>query len=114
MYYINYFFVFSFIGHILENFVYQNKDSGILYGIWTPIYGIGILIIFLIYNILNKFKLNKYLKPILLFLSCGLVLSIIEGISGYLIESIFHTIFWDYSKFNFNIGKYMALEIALI
>lgn len=45
MYYINCFFLYSFLGFIIENIVHLiNKDdsgSGILYGPWTPIYGVG-------------------------------------------------------------------------
>ena len=54
MYYINYFFILSIFGHILESFVYKNKSSGILFGWWTPIYGIGTLIILLIHKYIDK------------------------------------------------------------
>ena len=43
-----------------------------------------------------------------------IILSIIEAMGGYLIEYLFHTTFWDYSDFKFNIGKYIAVEIAII
>ena len=56
MYYINTFFIFSILGHIIENFVYKHVDSGILFGFWTPIYGLGIILILLINNILKKLK----------------------------------------------------------
>ena len=112
MYYINYFFIFSILGHLLEIILY-NK-SGILFGWWTPVYGIGTVIILLIHKCLDKFKLNKVLKPIVLFLACSIILSIIEAIGGYLIESLFHVTFWDYSSYKFNIGKYAALEMSLI
>jgi len=114
MYYINYFFILSIFGHILESFVYKNKSSGILFGWWTPIYGIGTLIILLIHKYIDKLKLNKFIKPIVLFFSCAIILSIIEAIGGYLIEFLFHTTFWDYTKYRFNIGKYAALEMSLI
>jgi len=114
MYYINYFFIFSILGHILETFIYSNKESGILFGWWTPIYGIGTIIILLIHKYIDKFKLNKYIKPIILFLACSIILSIIEALGGYLIEFLFHQTFWDYSHYKFNIGKYAALEMSLI
>jgi len=114
MYYINYFFILSIIGHILETFVYKNGESGILFGYWTPIYGIGTIIILLIHKYIDKLKLNKILKPIVLFLACSIILSIIEAIGGYLIEYLFHQTFWDYSNYKFNIGKYAALEMSLI
>lgn len=114
MYYLNYFFIFSILGHLLETFVYSNGESGILFGPWTPVYGIGTIIILLIYKYLNKNTKNKYLKCFLLFILSSVILTIIEAIGGYLIEFIFHVTFWDYSYYKFHIGKYIALEMALI
>ena len=106
MFYLNYFFVFSIIGHIVESFVYSNGESGILFGWWTPVYGIGVLIILLIHKLIDKIKLNKIGKGTLLFLLSALILSIIEAIGGYLIQWL--------CNYKFNIGKYAALEMALI
>lgn len=114
MYYLNYFFIFSLIGHILETFVYYNGESGILFGPWTPVYGIGIIIILLIHKFLDKTTKNKYLKLFLLFITSSIILSTIEAIGGYLIEYLFHITFWDYSYLKFHIGKYIALEMSLV
>lgn len=90
-------------------------NSGYLFGPWTPVYGIGSIIIILIYNFVNKFsKLNKFLKYLLFFISVCIILSIIELIGGYLIETIFHETFWDYSDHLLNIGKYASVEMALV
>ena len=114
MYYINYFFIFSIIGHILETFIYYNGESGILFGPWTPVYGFGTVIILLIYNFLKNNTKNKYSKIFLLFILSSIILTIIEAIGGYLIEYIFNITFWDYSYYKFHIGKYISLEMALI
>lgn len=115
MYYLNYFFIFSILGHILETFVYYNGESGILFGWWTPVYGIGVVIILLIHRFLdNHIKVKKFGKAICLFITSAIILSIIEAIGGYLIEWLFHTTFWDYSSYNWNIGKYAAVEMAFI
>ena len=53
-YYLNIFFLLSILGHIIENFIYVHVDSGILFGPWTPIYGIGTLVIIGINNILKN------------------------------------------------------------
>ena len=113
MYYLNYFFIMSFIGHLIETFI-MKSDSGILLGWWTPIYGIGSIIILLINKYITKFNLNKILKVILLFISCSFILTLIEAIGGYLIEFIFKITFWDYTDYKFNIGKYIAIEMAII
>ena len=114
MYYLNYFFMFSILGHFIETFFYTNGESGILFGYWTPVYGIGVIIMLLVYKLLNKLKLNKYTKAILLFFICSTILSLIEIFGGYLIKTIFHKIMWDYSNHKFNIGIYTSLEMAFI
>lgn len=115
MYYINYFFIFSILGHFIETFIYYNGESGILFGWWTPIYGIGTIIILFINEFINKKnKLKNITKIITLFLASAIILSIIEAIGGYLIEFLFNVTFWDYSYYKFNIGKYAALEMAII
>lgn len=114
MYYINYFFIFSILGHFIESFFYSSGDSGILYGYWTPIYGIGTIIILLINKFIEKFNLNKILKIILLFVGSMIILSSIEVLGGYLIKWIFNKELWDYSNHKFNIGKYTSIEMSLI
>lgn len=114
MYYLNYFFIFSVLGHFIESFFYSNGDSGILLGYWTPIYGIGVLIILLIHKIIDKFKLNKVLKVIVLFFSCAITLCLIEALGGYLIKWIFNTELWNYSNHKYNIGDYTSLEMSLL
>ena len=114
MYYINMFFLFSIIGHFIENFFYSNIDSGILYGFWTPIYGLGVLLIILINNILKKVKLNKLAHFFFIFLICATTISLLELIGGYTIELLFDRVFWDYSNLPLNIGKYTSLSMCLI
>ncbi|MEG2321873.1 MAG: putative ABC transporter permease [Bacilli bacterium] len=113
MYYLICFFLYAILGHGLEIFLF-NK-SGILLSYWTPIYGLGAVIIIFIYNFINKkWSLSKVTKFFIIFLIGFLLLSFIEALGGYLIEYIFHITFWDYSAYKFNIGKYIALEMALI
>lgn len=114
MYYLNYFFIFSILGHFIESFFYSSGNSGILYGYWTPIYGIGTIIILLINKFIDKFKIKKVFKIFLLFLGSMIILSTIEVIGGYLIKWIFNQELWDYSNHKFNIGKYTSIEMSLI
>lgn len=115
MFYLNLFFIYSFLGHLLEKILFPDHVSGILYGFWTPIYGIGALIIVLSYRFLEKkLKLNKWTKAICTFLIGAVFLSFIEFLGGTLIEIIFGITFWDYSKMKFNIGKYASLEMSLV
>ncbi|MCM1371362.1 MAG: putative ABC transporter permease [Clostridium sp.] len=115
MYYLKYFFVMSIVGFIIESFVYSNLGgSGILYGPWTIIYGLGSIVILLIDKFVRKKTENKFLRVILLFLFSTFILTILEFIGGFLIEKVFGIVFWDYSSFKFHIGKYICIEMALL
>lgn len=119
MYYINIFFIYSIIGFLYEIalavITSHQLESGFLYGFWTPIYGIGVILILLISRwLFKKIKGHKIVKEIIFFMVITIILTIIEGSAGYLIRLIFHKDYWNYSKLAFNIGKYMALEISLI
>jgi len=117
MYYINVFFIYSFLGYLYEvivNLLEHHKiSSGILYGPWTPIYGVGGVIILLISRRLFKIlKLNKFLEVLITLIVIAIVLTTLEYVGGNLIEKIFHITFWDYRRFKFNIGKYICLEVT--
>lgn len=119
MYYINCFFIYSILGFLLESSVSLIKGngikSGILYGPWTPVYGVGCVLILVISKfIFGILKLEKWLEVIVVMFLMMLVLTFIEWLGGILIEKFFHVTFWDYRKLKFNIGKYIALEISLI
>jgi len=115
MYLFKYFFVTSILGFFVESILWHGHESGILYGPWTPIYGIGSIVIVILSNkIFKKRNINGFLKFLILFIFCFLILTFIEFIGGVLIEKIFGFSFWDYSKYRFNIGKYICLEISLI
>ncbi len=117
MYYINVFFIYSILGHLLETFVYMahSGESGILYGFWTPVYGIGCIIITACYNALfQRHHASKKLEALTVFLIGAVLLTFIEWIGGTLIEVLFGYVFWDYSKLKFHIGPYIAWEMALV
>lgn len=116
MYYINYFFLFSIIGHLMETIAVPNFTSGILYGWWTPVYGFGVVIILLIGKIVTRFNFkNKRIYKILLtYIICMIILTLLELLGGYLIKWIWHTEVWNYDNHKFNIGHYISLEIANI
>ena len=119
MYYLNTFLLYSILGFLLEtvrSFLVNSKfTSGILYGPWTPIYGIGIVIVILISNYLfAHLHLSRWVETFITFVIITLILTLLEWIGGILIEKIFHTVFWDYSKETFSIGKYISLSKSLM
>ena len=119
MYYLNTFLIYSILGFMLEttrSFLVNSKfTSGILYGPWTPIYGFGIVLVILTYNYLfSHLHLPRWVETIITFLIITLVLTLLEWVGGILIEKVFHTVFWDYSKEPFSIGKYISLSKSLM
>lgn len=115
MYYINYFFFYSIIGHLIETIIYAFHDgeSGILFCPWTPIYGFGVVIILFCFNkFIKKYKSWK-VRFLLLFFTGFFLLSLLEFIGGFLIEKLFGIIFWSYENLKYNIGDYISLEISL-
>lgn len=119
MYYINSFFIYSFFGYIYEciyNKLKNNENgSGILYGPYTPIYGVGGVIILLVSKfIFNVLKLPKILEILIMLISITIILTFIEWLGGILIENIFKVTFWNYRRFKYNIGKYISLEVSSV
>lgn len=116
-YYINCFFIYSIIGHIVETVFYTlgTGESGILYGYWTPVYGIGCGLILLFHNlILDKMKIKGIKKYVSLFFFGAVILTLVEWIGGTLIEKIFGTVFWSYDTLPLHIGDYISVEMAFI
>lgn len=118
MYYLNNFLFFSILGHIFESIMFlilnNNGYSGIFFGPWTPVYGLGIIIIILINKFIDKYNINLIPKIIISFFIYAIFLSLIEYIGGINIEIFFHKVFWDYSSQRFNIGKYISIEMACL
>ena len=119
MYYINCFFVYSFLGFLFETVLAlvtkQNFNSGILYGPITPIYGIGVILILTIshYFFMNL-PLPRWRETVIVFFILIAALTLLEWFGGILIEKLFGVVFWDYSNLPFHIGHYIALEISLV
>ena len=118
-YFLNTFLIYSILGFLLETsisfFTKSHFSSGILFGPWTPIYGIGTIIIILLSNYLFlNLHMNRFFETIIVFFIVTVVLTIIEWFGGIGIEKIFHISFWDYSDQKFHIGKYISLKMSLI
>lgn|SRR5574344_1494334 len=119
MYYLNCFFIYSIFGFLLETFfAYITKSgfkSGILYGPWTPIYGIGTVVILLLSNyFFLNLHMPRWLESIIVFFIVAIFLSCLELLGGVLIEKILHLKFWDYSNHKYHIGSYISIEMTLV
>lgn len=106
------FLAYSFLGWTCETIycsIGQGKfvNRGFLNGPLCPVYGFGAMAVLV------------FLRPIqnnipLLFLCGMLVTSVIEYITGYLLEKLFATKWWDYSTYRFNIHGRVCLRNSLM
>ena len=119
MFYLNCFFVYSILGHLLETLVAiitkTNFKSGFLYGWWTPVYGIGAVTILFISNYLFKnLHMPRFWETVIMFFVVAIVLSTLEALGGVLLEKVWNHVFWDYNSHKYHIGKYISLEMTLL
>lgn len=106
------FIIYAFIGWCTE-VSYAALDRGIfvnrgfLNGPYCPVYGCGVLIVIVI---LTPLKGNL----LILFLGSFLLTSVLEYITGYILEKVFHNKWWDYSDKPFNIRGYVCLKFSIL
>lgn len=103
--------IYSFIGWALETVLCSIDakkfvNRGFLNGPFCPIYGFGAILILLV---LQPFAGNL----LLLFLAGILLTSVLEYVTGYLLERIFSMKWWDYSGRFMNIKGRVCLANAL-
>ena len=111
-YSILYFFVYGFLGWFTEVIFAAFKqhrfvNRGFLNGPICPIYGIGVT---LVIACLEAFQSNL----LLLYISSVILVTVLEGVTGWAMDKLFHNKWWDYSKLPFNIGGYVCLLFSLI
>lgn len=111
MFYLLLFIIYSFIGWVIEViYVYYDEDKlvnrGFLIGPCCPIYGVS--------SILMIFLLDKY-KPNLevLFVMAVLICTITEYLTSLIMEKLFNTRWWDYSKQKFNLNGRICLKTSI-
>ena len=107
-----YFFVFSFLGWVLETFysIYELghfTKRGFLYGPICPIYGYGALILIIF---LSKYK-GKNLK---LFIYSAIIFSFFEYTVSYAMDALFATKWWDYSNEFFNLNGRISIFYSFV
>ena len=111
-YSILYFFVYGFLGWCTEVIFAAFKqhrfvNRGFLNGPIWPNYGVGVT---LVIACLEAFQSNL----LLLYISSVILVTVLEGVTGWAMDKLFHNKWWDYSKLPFNIGGYVCLLFSLI
>ena len=108
---IYYFFIYSTLGWLMETTLNSVKhktfiNRGFLTGFYCPIYGVGMCSIYLF---CSPFASN----PFLVFIVGLVVATLIEYITGMLMEKLFHASWWDYSHFKCNLNGKICLRISI-
>ena len=106
------FTVYSFLGWLCESIfcsipVGKFINRGFLNGPFCPIYGVGGVVVV---SLLTPFQYNL----IELYCAGVLVTSLLEYFTGFIMEKIFHTKYWDYSNHKFNLQGRVCLENSLL
>lgn len=111
--YVIYFFVLSAAGYVYETLamtVWGGKwdNRGFFYGPLIPIYGAGALGGTLLFT---YFLRNT--TPLKVFLIGMIASAVLEYSVHYVLEKIFHQVWWDYSKSIWNINGRICLPASL-
>lgn len=109
--YFLYFIIISVCGWIMEitlQLIQKHKfsDRGFLIGPYCPIYGCGGLLITLCLTGLEE-------HPVALFSMAILICGVLEYLTSYVMEKLFHARWWDYSENKYNINGRVCLETII-
>ncbi len=107
-----FFFSFSIIGWVWEVFFYLMNEGkfinrGTMFGPWLPIYGLGGLVILTILKPLRK-------NPALMFTGAFVVCGLLEYCTAWVLETFFHSKWWDYTGYFCNLHGRICLEGLLV
>jgi uncharacterized membrane protein len=108
---VNWFIIYSFLGWLWETcFVSVRKgkfiNRGFINGPLCTIYGFGAVAVYLILEPISG-------NLLYLFLGGSVVATALEYVTAVLMESIFHTSWWDYSDKKFNFQGRICLRCSL-
>ncbi len=106
-----YFLIFSFLGWCAEVCFAAFKDGkfvnrGFLNGPVCPIYGFGVAGVHFITGLIAH-------DAVLVAVSFVLP-SLLELVTGFVLEKVFHHKWWDYSKERWNLGGYICARFSLL
>lgn len=102
------FIIFSFVGWCSEVFYvgvfFEHKfiNRGFLHGPLCPIYGFGGCSILLLPPVILK-------SWVPLFFTSMILCTLVEYFISWILEKMFHTLWWDYSHYRFNLNGRICL-----
>lgn len=102
-----FFYIYCFLGWCVESTYvscFQKKwvNRGFMHGPYIPLYGTGALMV-------TYITLPIKHSVVLTFVIGAIAASILEYVTGVLMEAIFKVRYWDYSEHRFNINGHVCL-----
>lgn len=106
------FFLYSFCGWIYESCLvsFQKKtwvNRGFLNGPIVPIYGAGATVVYVCLSGIPD-------QPTLIFLAGMAAATLLEYVTSYVMEKLFHARWWDYSHYKYHIKGRICLLASLL
>ena len=108
--YVLLFFVSSFLGWVMEVAVKAVQfrrfiNRGFLIGPYCPIYGVGTVLLTALLTPIKD-------EPVNVFIQAMVVCGVLEYVTSWLMEKLFHARWWDYSHKRFNLhGRVCASNL---
>ena len=107
-----YFMIYSFAGwcgEVVFATIRHGKfvNRGMLHGAYCPIYGFGLIIVIVCLTPIKD-------SWLLLFVGSAVLTTVLEFITGFVLDKIFGRRWWDYSDQKFNIGGYICPQFTIV
>lgn len=112
IYYVWLFFMLAIFGWLWEGFLYLFKDDtyvnrGFLTGPWLPIYGMGGIILEILFRKWRD-------RPVMLFMSSMALCTLLEYAAGWYLELTWGVRWWDYSEMPWNLHGRICFLSSLL
>lgn len=114
-----FFTIYSFLGWVLETtFASVNAgkfiNRGFLTGSFCPIYGLAAVFIIKTSSMINIYIKYYYTWILISILFSIILVTVLEYMTGFILEKLFNCKWWDYSDNYANIKGYVCLKYSLL
>lgn len=112
--YFVWFILFSFMGWLYETIYctvskHKWQNRGFLFGPVCPIYGVGAVAA----SIICSGSALPAMSDVQIFFVCFFGSIVLEYVTSWVLEKLFHAIWWDYSNVKFNIHGRVCLPASI-
>jgi uncharacterized membrane protein len=112
VFYLYLFFIAALFGWLWEGCIYIFQDDayvnrGFLTGPWLPIYGIGAVMLEILFH---KWRDRTFLT----FLSSMCLCTVLEYLTGWYLELTWGVKWWDYSQMNWNLHGRICFASSIL